>query len=1175
MKKPDSTNPVLYSVSTNILEIEGVNLKDILQQTEFHIKNIRVSQADITESRFSITNSSADSIGSKSDTFNIFSFFPKYKIDSVIFDNIAYQSINNDLDTSKLIKIGNLSLGSINIDTSTFSSITNNYLVHNINISSQHVYTRLSKPEIEFRYDSLIYIGRSSITHLGNLVVKANCSPPQSDTIAKCDIKIESATFNNLTPETLIAEDGEAISVYIDNWTANISNLSKIGIEKGENPSFKLSTKLNFDIVDIRNGNIQISNADTNFLNVNKVDFSTTELTIFMDGSKYSKIINYKEINSSFDNLEFSPEANFFLKINNCQLDNNGLNISGFSFLNDRKDNTDISLSGFSITGFDIRRVINNKEFIAKNLIINKPGISHTIYSHSKSTKNDSLNFKFLRQEIARGIGNQLDKVNIDNITFSKGNIDINSTFNETTFRSNFALHIRNTRFDKKDALYNSEISVESVRLLLKQTDFRSKDISMKYETIIIDSKLDKVSFINSFLLSKPGKTANGNKKSEFHAHIPRIDIIGPDFNAYLYHPMSFSSMIIDNPNINLLIHHKKKKDKKAKPLTGDIPFSFFKEYIMLNDGKIIITFESDKDTTVIKTENISATWYENVPKPATGVSFSAHEQMHKADVTISDLILSNRKTKISVKEVRHKVNDTKIRIEGFSQASYYQKSEIRELTDKVVIPEILIEHPVLHKRMGELANIDFSKIITPEVDINFYQTHKKASPAKHFNFKDTTLRPIFNFLGHFTIDSTKIGNLHFKYFSIDTNNKPLDLTRMSIIVKGLSIDSSLFTSHKSIVKDMNIIFYKRKFITKDSMYFIKSNNVTYSYKDNRLVLDSVYMIPRYGRDEFFEKAVYQTDRISIKGKNIEIEGIDFESILTDRIYHFNKVSVNGIRMIDHRDKRYKRKPGVYKPMPQTALRNLPLKIIIDSLNINNSYLLYGEYVDKSSIPGEVYFTDFNAKIQNITNVTKVINQNYRMDISLATNLMGDAKLTLNMAFSLTDSSDYFEYSGHLNYFDLTKMNSMTENLFGLTIKSGKGILDINGIKGDDKLATGELFFKYKNFKLGLYNRKKAKEVSGIVSPIVSFLVNDIKLASNNPKPLGKPRIGEVYFERDSQKSILNYIWKSSMSGLLTTLGISNKKQKEAMKEERKLSKDAEKLKKQLEKKQKKFNKPR
>jgi len=1165
LKMPDTADPVMYRLSNGNLYVEGVNFKDILMHKDFYLKNIEIKNASVTELRVSNKNSVPDSYGNKPDTLKLFTLFSKYNIGSVSLYNFKFTSVTG-LDTSRKVKIGNLKVENIKFDSTTFSEVTKNDLIQGLKVSSQSVYVKSSEPEVEVSYDSIEYSGKNSTIHIGNFIFRATCSPADADTIARCNIKIGSAIFNNLTPEALFSNEGKPLSVHIKNWTANIKNPSKIKFAKKSDTSFKLSEKLNFDIVDLKNGDIKIVKADSAVLNINNFNFSTTGMTIFTDRSKYSKILDYKEIKSGFDKLDFMPDKEISLNVSNLRITNTGLDISGINFITDKKDNTKISFNEFGITGFDIRKVVNKKEFTAKSISLRQPEIFHTARSVSKRSKKDSLNFEMLRQKGAVKIKKYLTKVNIGDLSLTKGIIGFEQPENSTSFKSDFSLQLEKIKFDKNDVRLKDELSVGSVRLLFRQANFNSEKYSMKYDSVIIDTRQDKISFINALLLSKNNSNNPYDNKSRIHAVIPEIDITGPDFNAYLYHPMSFKTMTIDNPTINLHINNKKKKRKKSKALTADIPFSFFKDYIRLNNAKISISVASEKDTTDIKVKNISATWFENVPKSKNNVYFTAHEQMHKADVTISGFSLTNSKTKITINKVEHRVNGTKILVKGYEQSSYRRKSKGRELTNNVIVPEILIDHPVLHKRMGRLANIDLITVETPQVDINLYQQEEKTTVAKHLNFKDTTLKPVFNFLSHFTIATTKIGNLHFQYITKDKNKKPLDITRMSVVIKGINIDSSMFSSHKSIIDDMDITFNTREMITKDSMYLIKSNNIIYSYKENRLILDSIYLLPRFGRNEFFKSAVYQTDRISLQGKKVFIDGIDFESILTDRIYHFDKITAEAIKMSDHRDKRYERKPGDYKLMPQDALKNLPVKITVDSLYVKDSYILYGEYVDESKLPGEVYFDNFNLRISNISNVEKVIEDNPRMDIKLSTKLMNDANMNLDITFILNDPKDYFIYSGHLNNFDLTKMNSMTENLFGLTIKSGKGTLDINGIQGNNEVAQGELFFKYKNLKLALYNRNKAKEVTGILSPFVSFVVNDIKLRSNNPKTLGKPKIGEVYFERDTKKSILNYIWKSTMSGLLTTVGISNKQQKEAMKKERKSLRNDEKLNKEFEK---------
>jgi hypothetical protein len=62
---------------------------------------------------------------------------------------------------------------------------------------------------------------------------------------------------------------------------------------------------------------------------------------------------------------------------------------------------------------------------------------------------------------------------------------------------------------------------------------------------------------------------------------------------------------------------------------------------------------------------------------------------------------------------------------------------------------------------------------------------------------------------------------------------------------------------------------------------------------------------------------------------------------------------------------------------------------------------------------------------------------------------------------------------------------------------------------------------------------------------MANLLLNDIFIKSNNPGWLGKTRPGEVYFKRNPQKSVVNYIWKSIQSGLMSTMGYNNKEQRQ------------------------------
>ncbi|MEJ2594481.1 MAG: hypothetical protein P8100_05000, partial [bacterium] len=164
----------------------------------------------------------------------------------------------------------------------------------------------------------------------------------------------------------------------------------------------------------------------------------------------------------------------------------------------------------------------------------------------------------------------------------------------------------------------------------------------------------------------------------------------------------------------------------------------------------------------------------------------------------------------------------------------------------------------------------------------------------------------------------------------------------------------------------------------------------------------------------------------------------------------------------------------------------------------------------------------------------------------------GEARMNVAVFFPLHKDSTAFWLTAKTETMDLTSLNSMTEHLLGIGILRGKGSVDAPLITGTDSLAKGELVFRYKKLKLAMYNRKKAELNKGFLSPLINFLINDLVVNSHNPRFARKPRVGQSYFVRDTRKGVVNYLWKSVLSGLTSTLGFNNKEQRLEIKEERK-----------------------
>ena len=162
---------------------------------------------------------------------------------------------------------------------------------------------------------------------------------------------------------------------------------------------------------------------------------------------------------------------------------------------------------------------------------------------------------------------------------------------------------------------------------------------------------------------------------------------------------------------------------------------------------------------------------------------------------------------------------------------------------------------------------------------------------------------------------------------------------------------------------------------------------------------------------------------------------------------------------------------------------------------------------------------------------------------------MGETRMDASVYFPLFPHQAVFWLTAKSEKIDMTSLNSMTENLLGIGILRGTGSVDIPLISANDSISRGSMTFRYKKLRLAMYDRKKESIKTGFLSPLINFMINDLVVKSNNPKFARKPRIGQVYFKRDTRKGIVNYVWKGILSGMLSTLGFNNKEQRQERKE--------------------------
>ncbi|MCK5775617.1 MAG: hypothetical protein KAH25_05555, partial [Bacteroidales bacterium] len=214
------------------------------------------------------------------------------------------------------------------------------------------------------------------------------------------------------------------------------------------------------------------------------------------------------------------------------------------------------------------------------------------------------------------------------------------------------------------------------------------------------------------------------------------------------------------------------------------------------------------------------------------------------------------------------------------------------------------------------------------------------------------------------------------------------------------------------------------------------------------------------------------------------------------------------------------------------ALRGIKQKFEINEIIIKSSDVLYTETAKDATKAGKIEFKDLEINIKNVGN-TKAWQKNKRLIADAQTLVAGKGKLNINFDFPLRSNTFYIK--GNLGIMNMTAFNSITEPNANLKIHEGliqkmdfSASFNRNRSKGKMNLYYDDLDFSIfkENSKSGKKRKKK----------LLSFVAKSFVVADANPNKKGDFHKGEMAFERDPNKGLFAYIWKTLFSGFKDTI---------------------------------------
>jgi hypothetical protein len=385
-------------------------------------------------------------------------------------------------------------------------------------------------------------------------------------------------------------------------------------------------------------------------------------------------------------------------------------------------------------------------------------------------------------------------------------------------------------------------------------------------------------------------------------------------------------------------------------------------------------------------------------------------------------------------------------------------------------------------------------------------------------------------YLGSLLLDNI---NLKYTYIKEDSSLIITQLSQLKVHVKDFLIDSVALKDPTRFLyaRNYEIDLKDYKYRTPDSLYWLHVRDVNYSAAEQTLKIGQFSVDPRYNIKQFDIRAKTQRDRYDVQLNNITLFKLQPRLLLEQQILWANKLAITTANVNIYHNRMLPMPPGnKLGQYPNQLLLKLGLPIYIDTLVGNKAEVSYTEISQKTQEAGKITFSHLHSTFRNITNIDSMIAKNGHLIADMDAVLMNSGKLKARFNFSLKDNSGAFGVSGQVKSMDGKELNPILKPLGQVEVKSCR-IDDVNfNMNGNEKAASGEVTFLYKDLKVNILKKKEGTHEYK-TKGLISFFANALIIKDSNPAK-GETRLGHPHFTRDPQKSFFNLVWKTLFTGI-------------------------------------------
>ena len=305
--------------------------------------------------------------------------------------------------------------------------------------------------------------------------------------------------------------------------------------------------------------------------------------------------------------------------------------------------------------------------------------------------------------------------------------------------------------------------------------------------------------------------------------------------------------------------------------------------------------------------------------------------------------------------------------------------------------------------------------------------------------------------------------------------------------------------------------------------------NTGYDKTTRFFTTDSFSYHPTIDRETFIKNSKYQVDYLTAKTGAISMGPFDIDRYAKDSVLDMGVINISNGFLTDFRDKRQPRKPGIVRLLPANLVKEIPVRVLIDTVKLNNMHVEYEEVNEKTGAAGKINVEKLNGRITHFRNYNLAVNDS--LHISATAYLENKIFTKLDSKESYTDSLGGFVMTVKMDSADLTVLNPILKPLASAKLISGRLDSMTMRVTGREAFAFGEMNMAYHDLKIRVTGNEEKKR--SFFRGFITFFANSLVRNNNNTK-----RTGTVFFQRLRDRSAINYLVKLTLSGVSSSIGV-------------------------------------